>query len=297
MVAADGRSGRRGRHPTQPDRPEPVTPCWGAGPLFMNAIKSSVSFFAGQLRIIGALMMRELATRFGREGLGFLWLIGEPLIFCIGVMIMWSATKPAYEHGIRIAPFLMTGYMALLLLRHQIGLSQGALQANIGLMHHRQISVLHLYVARNLLEIAGTTMAFIVVYIALISLRLIGPPHDLLLLYHGWFLLAWMGMGFALILAGIAMRYEFMERVVGLLSYILIPFSGAFFMVAWLPPAYRDLFLLAPFPHPIEMVRAGVFGEFTPTFYDASYALIWSAVFNIIGMALIYGARDRIDVE
>ena len=263
----------------------------------MNAIRSGTDFFANQARIIGALMMRELATRFGRQGLGFAWLVGEPLVFCIGVIILWSLTKPAYEHGVRLAPFIMTGYMSLLLFRHQIALSLGALQANIGLMHHRQIAVLHLFLARNLLEILGATGAFIVVYAAMIALRQASLPHDWLLLYSGWLLLAWMAMGFALILAGLALRFEVMERVVPVLSYILIPVSGVFFMVAWLPPAYRELYLLVPFPHPVEMIRAAVFGEFTPTYYDASYALAWAAVFNILGMALIYGARDRVDVE
>lgn len=263
----------------------------------MNAIRSSAAFFADQSRILGALMMRELATRFGRQGLGFAWLVGEPLIFCVGVIILWSLTKPAYEHGIRIAPFIMTGYMCLVLMRHQIGLSMGALQANIGLMHHRQIAVLHLFLARNMLEVAGATGAFIIVYAALMALRQIGAPHDWLLLYSGWFILAWMGMGFALILAGLAMRFEVMERVVPILSYILIPVSGVFFMVNWLPAAYREAYLLVPFPHPVEMIRAGVFGEFTPTYFDPPYALAWCAIFNILGMALIYGARDRVDVE
>ena len=47
------------------------------------------SFTRRQGRIIGALMMREIVTRFGREGFGFLWLIGEPLLFCMGVIVMW----------------------------------------------------------------------------------------------------------------------------------------------------------------------------------------------------------------
>ena len=148
----------------------------------MNAIRSSAVFFADQARIIGALMMRELATRFGRQGLGFAWLIGEPLVFCVGVILLWTLTKPAYEHGVRIAPFIMTGYMCLLLIRNQIGLSMGALQANIGLMHHRQIAILQLFLARNVLEVMGATCAFIVVYAALMALRQIGPPYDLLLL-------------------------------------------------------------------------------------------------------------------
>jgi len=248
-------------------------------------------------RIVGALIMREMATRFGREGLGFAWVVGEPLIFCFGVIILWSFTKPAYEHGVRLGPFVMTGYMCLILCRHMIGLLNGALQANLGLLYHRQISPLHIFTARIVLELGGATVAFFIVYFVLFCLKQVGLPYNYLLLYAGWFLLAWVACGFALILAGLAMRYETFERVVGLISYVLIPVSGVFFMVSWLPPHIREIYLYVPFPHGVEMIRAAVFGEFVPTYYHPLYALSVGAVFNILGLLLIAGARDRTFVE
>lgn len=253
--------------------------------------------FSQHGRIIVALTLREMSTRFGREGLGFAWLILEPLAFCVGVLLLWTMTKPSYEHGIRLAPFVMTGYMCVILMRHQIQFSMGAIQGNVGLLHHRPIKPVHLLVTRNLLEVGGATAAFFVVYVALIVLGEVSPPHDYLLLYAGWGLLAWIGMGFALLLAGLSMRFEVVERVVTLLTYILIPLSGAFFMVEWLPPAYRETFLLMPFAHPIEMVRGGVFGEFVKVHYNAGYAFAVGTALNIVGLLLIYSSRQLIDVE
>ena len=129
-------------------------------------------------RILGALIMREMATRFGREGLGFAWVVGEPLVFCFGVILLWSLTKPAYEHGVRLAPFVMTGYMSLILTRHLIGLLGSALQSNLGLLYHRQIAPLHIFGARIILELGGATTAFIIVYLVLIALRQVGLPHN-----------------------------------------------------------------------------------------------------------------------
>lgn len=250
-----------------------------------------------QSRVLGALIMRELTTRYGREGLGFAWLIAEPLMFCFGVLILWTSTKPAYEHGIRLAPFVMTGYMSLILTRHLIGLLASALQANQGLMYHRQIAPMHIFIARIALELGGATGAFFVVYVVLLALGQVSLPHDYLLLYAGWFLLAWVSMGFALILTGLAMRYDLMERLIGLISYSLIPISGVFFMVDWLPAAYRHIYLLIPFVHGVEMIRAGVFGEFVNTHYNASYALFVGSIFNILGLLIISASRDRIEVE
>jgi len=241
--------------------------------------------------------MREMTTRFGREGLGFLWVVGEPLVFCLGVVVMWSLIKPAYEHGIRVGPMVMTGYMSLLVYRHMIGFSTGALNANIGLMYHRQVGMMHIFIARNLMEFAGATAAFVIVYITLILLGQVSLPADWLLLYGGWLLVGWTGFGIAMVFAGLALRFEVMERIIPVLSYAMIPLSGAFFMVAWLPAQYREPFLLVPFPNAIEMVRAGVFGEFVDTYYHADYALLSGGVMLFLGMILLAGAKNRIVIE
>lgn len=252
---------------------------------------------ARQFRIIGALMMREIVTRFGREGFGFLWVIGEPLLFCFGVIVLWSFLKPAYEHGVRIGPFVMTGYMCLMLIRHMLSMSVGALQANTGLLYHRQITPLHIYIARNLMEFLGATAAFILVYTALIAMRQVGLPHDWLLLYAGWLVMAWVSFGVAFTFSALAIRYEVLERVVAVISYVMIPFSGAFLMVDWIPAKYREMYLLVPMPHGVEMVRAAVFGEFVPTHYHAFYALFVGTILVLTGVVLVSDARDRLLID
>jgi capsular polysaccharide transport system permease protein len=260
-------------------------------------MQKGVAVASRHARIIGALMMREMTTRFGREGLGFAWVIGEPLLFCLGVLVLWTIIKPSYEHGLRIGPLVMTGYMCLLLLRHQIQFSLSALEANIGLLYHRRIGIMHIFFARSLLEFAGATAAFVIVYVVLLALRQVELPHDWLLLYGGWITMAWCSFGVALIFAGLAIRYDLMERLVPVLSYSMIPLSGAFFMVGWIPAQYRDAYLLVPLPHGIEMVRAAVFGEFVHTYYDPVYAWISGSVMVILGMILLAGAKNRINIE
>lgn len=255
------------------------------------------SAISRQSRVIGALVMREMTTRYGRQGLGFAWVIGEPLIFCFGVLILWTATKPAYEHGLKLGPFVMTGYMCLILIRHFISLLASAVQANLGLMYHRQVAPLHLLLSRALLELGGATAAFFIVYCILLALKQVGLPHDYLMLYSGWLLLAWTALGFALVMTGLAMRYELMERLIPVISYVLIPISGAFYMVSWLPPSAREYIMWIPFVHGIEMVRAGVFGEFVATYYNPGYALLSGAIMNIAGLLIISASRDRIEVE
>jgi len=264
----------------------------GSGPM-----SSAITKAQKHLRIIGALIMREIVTRFGREGAGFLWVIGEPLVFCVGVIALWSFLKPAYENGVRVGPFVMTGYMCLMLLRHMMSISVGALQANIGLLYHRQISVFHIFVARNIIEFAGATIAFVVVYVALMLLGEVGLPHDWLLLYSGWLVMGWIAFGIGFCFAALALKYELLERLTSVLGYVMIPFSGAFLMVGALPQHYRDAYLLVPMPHGVEMVRGGVFGEFVHTYYHPAYPIAFGACLILIGLILIMDARDRVLID
>lgn len=255
------------------------------------------SFVVRQSQILGALMMREMATRYGRRGLGFLWVVGEPLIFCFGVVLMWTLIRSHNSHGLAVGPFIMTGYMCLLLLRHSINFSLSAVGANLGLLYHRVLTPLHFYLARSILELAGATAAFIIVYLTLMLFHQVEAPRDWLLLYSGWFLMWLMAMGTGFIFSGLATRFELMERVVPLLSYGMIPLSGVFFMVDWLPEHIRQQYLWVPFPNAIEMVRGGVFGEFVPTHFRPAYALASALLLVLIGLLLIKNAESYIDVD
>ena len=46
-----------------------------------------------QKRVISALLMREILTRYGRHNIGFLWLFAEPMIFTVGVTVLWNITN------------------------------------------------------------------------------------------------------------------------------------------------------------------------------------------------------------
>lgn len=255
------------------------------------------SGLARHARIVGALMLREMVTRYGREGIGFLWVIGEPLLFCLGVIIMWSLIKPAYEHGVRVGAFVMTGYMCLLLLRHLIQHSLGAIEANIGLLHHRQIRIFHVYLARSAVEFLGTTAAFVFVFTILFAMRQVELPKSPLLLYWGWISLAILSFGIALFLSALAVRFAVVERVTQLFTYMLIPLSGAFFTVSVVPPAFRDDFLMVPIPSAVEMVRAGFFGEFFEAYYYPLYPSFAGLLFIVSGLLLLSTAIKYVDIE
>ena len=90
--------------------------------------------FAIQLRVLHALLMRELITRFGRENLGVLWLIGEPMIFTLGVATLWTVSGAHRGSPIPIVAFAVTGYSSVLMWRNSVSHCSCAIEQNRSLL-------------------------------------------------------------------------------------------------------------------------------------------------------------------
>src|SRR4051812_21380251 len=159
------------------------------------AVRQRARSLRDHARIIWALLLRELATRYGRDNLGFLWIVAEPLVFTGAVVVLWRTIKPAYEHGLPIVPFVVTGYLPIILVRHMINHALTCVSANTSLLYHRRITVLHLFIARMSLEFIGVSLAFGVVVGFLMLFGFMDPPKNIYLVYCGWLTLTWITLG------------------------------------------------------------------------------------------------------
>ena len=157
--------------------------------------------WAVQLRVVHALIIRELITRFGRENIGFLWIMAEPLLFAGLVGMLWYFTKGPQEHGISVVAFVATGYIPLTLFRHGVSRSVAVFTANQSLLYHRQIKIMDFILARFIIEILGSMMAYLFMAILLISLDFFPVPADIGLLLAGWFIYCLFCFSLCLIIA------------------------------------------------------------------------------------------------
>lgn len=240
--------------------------------------------FRIQRRVIGALLMREILTRYGRHNIGFLWLFVEPMLFTIGVTIVWSSLRSLHGSSLPIAAFALTGYSSVLLWRNMPGRCIGAVKPNFALMHHRYVKVVDVFMARLLLEAMGATMAFVALSFFFIFIGLIQPPQDILLIVEGWLMLVWFGMSLALFMGSLAERSELVDKFWHPISYFLFPMSGAAISVDALAPGIRDIFLLFPMVHGVEIVRDGFFGSLYRAHYDIGYMALFCVLLTLAAL-------------
>ncbi len=262
----------------------------------MKQVTTLLSHFRLQYKVIHALVLREIHTRYGRDNLGFLWVIGEPILFCAGVAILWTAIRPAREHGLTMTAIVVTGYVPLTMWRHCMARAVKAYEANGSLLFHRQVTPFDIITARTFLEIIGTIMAGILVTGGAIALGYMEPPKDFGPILLGLFLQSLFSFATALLIASVSEMSDFVEKVVGIFSYLSLPFTGAFVMVSWLPLHYQWILMLSPMANNIEMIRGGQFGMEASVRYDLFYDS-WTTVLLLgIGIILTRGVRKHLDI-
>jgi capsular polysaccharide transport system permease protein len=248
-----------------------------------------------QLRVIGALLMREIITRYGRHNVGFLWLFLEPMLFTTGVILLWSATQRMHGSNLQIAPFVVTGYSTVLLWRNCSFRGIKAIESNRSLLNHRNVKLIDIFAARMLLEVVGVTASFTFVMLVLYALDSITAPHDILLMLGGWLLMAWFSANLGVILGCLSEHSDLVERLWHPSSYFLLSISGAFFMVAWLPDGWRSSMGLVPMVNATEMLRAGYFGPNTATYFDTAYTVAFCACMSLVALMLVRDTRALTD--
>jgi capsular polysaccharide transport system permease protein len=246
-----------------------------------------------QLRVIGALMLRDALARFGRANLGLFWLLGEPLLLICGVITLWSITRQT--HGtVAVVPFALSGYGMLTLFRHLVFRAVHAMRAHAGLIFHRHVKMFDILVARGVLEIIACLAAFVIAYLPLALMGAMSAMRDPLLFLAGWMLGGWFSLSFAMLLAAVTELSEAVERFVQPLMYFSIPLTGAFFMVDWLPPAGQAAVLWSPLVHVMEMLRAGLFPPDVKTHWSASYVVVWCLGQSAAALLLVHVAQARV---
>jgi ABC-type polysaccharide/polyol phosphate export permease len=250
-----------------------------------------------QRRVIHALLIREMLTRYGRSNIGFLWMIIEPMLFTLAITAIWTATRDLHGSSLPIVAFAVTGYSAMMMWRNMPGRCIGALTQNKSLLFHRPVRPIDVYIARVALEFMGSTAALLVLVAAFWSIDWMTLPEDVLKVIAGWAMLGWFGLGLALLMGALSERFDLVEKLWSPMSYLLFPFSGAAFIADTLPEGAREVLLFLPMLNCVEFIRDGYFGSSFTAHYDMGYTAVFNLCLSLLALSQVLGVNVDTDFE
>lgn len=259
---------------------------------------SLIEAFRIQARVVGALLMRELHTRYGRENVGYLWMILEPLTLGSAVALIHAGSHTNYGSDIRPVPFSMVGYCVFIIFRGIFTRAEGTIEANRPLLYHRMVTLLDMLVARALLEGAGVGSTLVILLGFAYVVDIAGLPFRPLWLILGVFYMVWLSFALSMICCAITHDNRLAARLIHPATYILMPLSGGFYMMKWIPLPYQDwLWYGMPFVHIFEMCRYGQFEAAEATFINLDYLTGVCLILTVIGCLSLRIVRRHVHLS
>lgn len=252
--------------------------------------------FSVQCTVIGALLMRELHTRYGRDNVGYVWLILEPMMLAVMIALIHSKAPSHFNTDMMPVPLALIGYCNFMIFRGIFNRAEGALHANLPLLYHRTVSIFDLLFARSLLELAGGFMSFLILMGLAIGSGIAHFPERPLFVLLGTSLMFLLSFGLAMVVCAVTHNNPVAGRFVHPISYIMLPLSGAFVAQQWLPANIRMIFSYVPMSHVFEILRYGQFTSAVSTFIDWQYLGEWILLTWLIGLAGLSAVRGKIDM-
>jgi capsular polysaccharide transport system permease protein len=248
-----------------------------------------------QARVILAVILREMRTRFGRTKLGYLWALAEPVIHIGTMLAIFAALRRSSPIGGDLPLFFTTGIIPWLLFSNTAGRVTNAVDANRALLSYPQVTPLDLMMARAVLEAATILIIFILLLGGLAVAGSVIQLDGFLDILAAFVCTMAFGTGLGMINAAVMLLLPSYDRVFSPIMRLLYFVSGVFFTADTLPHSIRDWLLLNPVLHQIEWVRSGFFEGFDSQHLDRGYALFCAAALLFIGLAAERVARPRVE--
>ena len=223
----------------------------------------------GAVRTVTALILREMATGYGRSPGGYLWAVLEPVAAIALLTAIFSLGFSAPALGRNFAIFYATGLLPFLMFTDLAGKVAASLTYSKALLSYPAVTFLDAMLARFLLNLVTQLTVGAVVLGGILLAFETGTAPDLPRILGAAALVAALGFGFGAINCLLFTLVPLWQRVWSVATRPLFVLSGTLYVFEAVPQPWRDWLWYNPLIHAVGAMRAGFY-----PYYDAGYVSI-----------------------
>lgn len=249
-----------------------------------TAVRSPLAVTAAVWR---AIFLREALDRLFDMRAAWLWLLMEPIMHIGFLSFLYAGFGLRVVGGIDTVTWVIVGMLGFFLFRRTAIQTMHGVDSNGPLFAYRQVKPFDTAIVRAGLEAFLMAIASLVILFAASMLTHPIIPSDPLLVLAAVFGLWLCGLGYGLIASVLMELVPETEHILKLVMMPLYLVSGAIWPLATIPPVYRDLLMINPIAHGLELIRQG----FAPHYHmvpgvDLGYLYLWSITSVLLGLLL-----------
>ena len=239
------------------------------------------------LRAIGALILREITTTYGRSPGGYIWAILEPAAGITLLTLVFSIGFRTPPLGTSFALFYAAGILPLMMYTDISAKLAQTVQFSRALLAYPRITFLDALIARFILNFLTQMMVhFIVLGFIIIFLR---PTTvlDYSKIGQAYLLTVALAIGIGTLNSFLTLAYPIWHTAWAILNRPLFLISCVFFIYESVPQPYADYLWFNPIVHIAGLMRDGYYPFYQPTYVSVAYPLAVSATATVVGLFLL----------
>jgi capsular polysaccharide transport system permease protein len=240
-----------------------------------------------RLRVLFALVVREMSTKFGRSYGGYVWAIAEPLGGIVLLNIAFSLTVRKPPLGTNFALFYATGIVPFFLFTGVSAAVGAAISTNRGLLHYPVVSPLDAVFGKFILNFLTMLVVGILLAGGIILFYRLPVTLDPVAALTGFTLTGLLGLGVGTLNCVLFGVFPTWRNVWSVLTKPLFVVSGTFFIYESAPYAFQQIMWYNPLVHAVAEVRAGFYGSYDPYYVSVLYVLAVAGGTFLVGAYLL----------
>ncbi len=247
-----------------------------------------------QLRVLFALIMREMVTRYGRSAGGYIWAIVEP-IFIIALLSVVFAQIGRYPPlGSNFIFFFATGYLPFHMYKDISGSVSMAVASNRALLNFPRITMFDLIIARFILQFLTSITVFFVIIFGIIQIFDISTQLRILPIMSSIIMAALLGVGIGALNCVLFAFSPTWKLVFNIINRPLFIISGTIRIYEELSRETQDILWWNPLVHITAIMRRGFYAEYHAAFVSPMYVLFVSLLSLMLGILLLRVLRTQV---
>ena len=249
------------------------------------------------VRVVMALILREIGSRDSRSSLGFLWSIIDPIATVALLSIAFSLFLRTPRLGTNFALYYVTGIVPFHLYSQVANRVAGSVRFSRQLLGFPSVMVLDTMIARFLLNYFINIVVFIVLTYGIIHYYDLRLNLDLQPIVLALAMSGALAIGVGAFNSVLFILFPSYEHVWGMFTRPMTIASGVLILIEDLPDWLYDILWWNPAAHLVAEMRHGFYPFYDTSWVSPFYVFTFSAITFALGLITllrhVYDALDR----
>ncbi|MGF6258904.1 ABC transporter permease [Ensifer sp. ZNC0028] len=237
-----------------------------------------------RMNVIGALILRDMRTRFGRSHIGYLLAIAWPFVHLTVLVTIMAFVNKVAPIGGDPAVFVSTGVLPYIVCLYPARMMGMALDVNRPLFLFPVVRPFDVIVSRAVIEFLTAFVVVILAYAALTLISVDVTPIDKVTLASGLLATIYLSLSFGFLNVVLASIFRMWNITFVMIMIILYMTAGVFAVPSALTADARELMWFNPLFHCVEWLRSAYYEGYGDDALSRTYLLSVATVSFFLGL-------------